>query len=46
MSLRGLILLGMFGAVAVAGFAGIAGTEPSVVSLERSLGAEVQISRL
>jgi hypothetical protein len=46
MSLRGLILLGLVGAVAVAGLSGLVASEPAVISLESGLGADVRTSRL
>lgn len=46
MTLRGLLLWGTFGAVAVAALAGFLGADTTVTTLETSLGAEVRTSRL
>jgi len=46
MSLKGLIFLGFFAAMCVAGLASIEGSRAEVTSLEKSLGAEVETTRL
>jgi hypothetical protein len=46
MSLRGLIFWAMIGALGLAGLASVMETDAPVMTLENSLGAEVETSRL
>ena len=46
MSLRGLIFWAMIGALGLAGLASMMETDAPVMTLESSLGAEVETSRL
>ena len=46
MSFRGLIFWGILGALGVAGLANVAVREAPVTTLEQTLGADVEISRL